>query len=191
MSAQPYITFSDEQLIKVGNAAVYLTQRLGPLSKTKLLKLFYILDELAIKKSGIPFLNLTYKVWKFGPVSEELFIDLSSDLKLLAGYLGKEIQEGDTYLKPLADFDDAEFSENDIALMDDVVERFGQKTAKDLVAYTHRENSPWHTQAKAQNVLHLLESEQINNTEFAIDMSQLVVHDPRKLALYIAFKEQH
>ena len=47
----------------------------------------YILDEISIKKSGLPFLNLKYKVWKFGPVSEELFIDLSSETKLLEDYI--------------------------------------------------------------------------------------------------------
>ena len=70
MSLVPYIKFSSEQLEKIGNTVVYLADRIENLSKTKLLKLLYILDEISIKKSGIPMLNLKYKVWKFGPVSE-------------------------------------------------------------------------------------------------------------------------
>jgi uncharacterized phage-associated protein len=78
---------------------IYLSQKMGELSKTKALKLLYILDELAIKKSGIPFFNLKYKVWKFGPVSEEIFIDLSSDISLLKGYVERTSEEGINLIK--------------------------------------------------------------------------------------------
>ena len=191
MEHPSYITFSADQLNKIGNTAIFLSQHIERLSKTKLLKLFYILDELSIKKSGIPFLNLKYKVWKFGPVSEELFIDLSSELKLLGNYLEKQSEDGIYYAASIADFKDDEFSESDIELMHDVIDRFGNKSAAELVNYTHRENSPWHTTAKAENVLELLESGEINNTEFWIDMSQLVAHDPRKSEIYFDFIERH
>jgi uncharacterized phage-associated protein len=191
MEHPSYITFSADQLNKIGNTAIFLSQHIERLSKTKLLKLFYILDELSIKKSGIPFLNLKYKVWKFGPVSEELFIDLSSELKLLGNYLEKQSEDGIYYAASIADFNDDEFSESDIELMHDVIDRFGNKSAAELVNYTHRENSPWHTTAKAENVLELLESGEINNTEFWIDMSQLVAHDPRKSEIYFDFIERH
>src|SRR5690554_525756 len=84
-----YIRLSGSQIDKVGNALIYLSQKIKPLSKTKALKLIYILDELSIKKSGIPFFNLKYKVWKFGPVSEEIFIDLSSEMNMFSEYLNK------------------------------------------------------------------------------------------------------
>ncbi len=191
MNHTSYFTFTAEQLNKVGNTAVYLSKRIQPLSKTKLLKLMYILDELSIKKSGIPFLNLKYKVWKFGPVSEELFIDLSSELKLLAPYLEKHTQDDENYVRPIAEFYDDEFSELDLELLDDVIHRFGQRSAKDLIVYTHRENSPWHNTAKAMNVLQLLEEEKINNTEYAIDMGQLIAHDDRKREIYLDYLERH
>jgi hypothetical protein len=60
----------DNQIDKVGNSIIYLSEKIGELSKTKDLKLISILDELSIKKSGIPFFNLKYKVWKFSPVLE-------------------------------------------------------------------------------------------------------------------------
>lgn len=191
MDHNSYFTFTNEQLNKVGFTAVYLSERIQPLSKTKLLKLLYILDELSIKKSGIPFVNLKYKVWKFGPVSEELFVDLSSDLKLMAPYLEKHTQNEENYVRPIAEFNDDEFTANDIELMEDVIGRFGPKSAKDLVRYTHRENSPWRNTAIAMNVLQLLEDEKINNTEYTIDMRQLVAHDERKQALYLDYLERH
>jgi len=184
-----YIKLSENQIDKVGNSIVYLYGKIGKLSKTKALKLIYILDELSIKKSGIPFFNLKYKVWKFGPVSEEIFIDLSSEITLLKSYIEKTSEDGDTVIKPIVDFNDDEFSDNDIDLLDYVIEQFGDKTAKDLINYTHRKNSPWHNTAKENSVLELLEKEIINNTELLIDMGSLINHDERKKIVYSDFIE--
>nr|WP_243870391.1 Panacea domain-containing protein [Salegentibacter sp. BDJ18] len=161
------------------------------MSKTKALKLIYILDELSIKKSGIPYFNLKYKVWKFGPVSEEIFIDLSSETTLLKKYIERSSEEGTTVINPISEFNDDEFSDNDIDLLDFVIEEFGNKTAKNLVFYTHRKNSPWHNTALENSVLELLESEEINNTELLIDMGSLVNHDERKKMIYNEFQESH
>lgn len=184
-----YIKLSDSQIDKVGNSIIYLSEKIGELSKTKALKLIYILDELSIKKSGIPFFNLKYKVWKFGPVSEEIFIDLSTETTLLKNYIERTSEEGATIIKPIVDFNDDEFSDNDIELLDYVIENFGNKSAKDLVYYTHRKNSPWHNTAKDNSVLELLENEKINNTELLIDMGLLVSHDERKKVIYDEFIE--
>lgn len=184
MGLLAYIQYSPSQLNKIGNAANYLATKVPMLSKTKLLKLLYILDEVSIKKSGLPLLNLKYKVWKFGPVSEELFIDLSSEPSLLKNYIKREVKDGHNAIVPAAAFNDDEFSDNDIALMDLVIEQFGSKTSKELVSYTHRANSPWHISAKNYAVLDLLEKEVINNTEYLVDMSVLVAHDEKKKELY-------
>lgn len=186
-----YIKLSSDQIDKVGNSIIYLSEKIGELSKTKALKLIYILDELSIKKSGIPFFNLKYKVWKFGPVSEELFIDLSSRITLLKNYIERTSEEGVTVIKPIVRFNDDEFSDNDIDLLNFVIEEFGNKTAQELVYYTHRKNSPWHNTAKENSVLELLEKEEINNTELLIDMSSLIKHDERKKTIYNDFIESN
>lgn len=189
MSSVPYIKFNSDQLEKIGNTVVYIADRIPQLSKTKLLKLLYILDEISIKKSGIPILNLKYKVWKFGPVSEELFIDLSSEATLLEKFINRDI-EGN-YIVSKVQFNEDQFSENDIELMDFVIEKYGNKTAKELISYTHRVNSPWYNTAKENSVLELLESEIINNTEYLIDMGMIVSHDERKLEIYSEYLESH
>ncbi|WLD24730.1 Panacea domain-containing protein [Flavobacterium dauae] len=191
MNKLAYIKFSKSQLEKIGYTVVYLSKNIPQLSKTKLLKLLYILDEISIKKSGIPFLNLKYKVWKFGPVSEELFIDLSSEPKLLEDYIEKNNEEGVNFIIPIVDFNDDEFSDNDIELMDFVIEKFGNKSAKELISYTHRTNAPWYNTAKENDVLELLENEVINNTEYLINMEQLIAHDYRKRAIYSDFIESN
>lgn len=185
----PYVKFDPDQLSKIGNTVVYLADRIPNLSKTKLLKLLYILDEISIKKSGIPLLNLTYKVWKFGPVSEEIFIELSSDIVLLKSYIDRA---PDThYIVSKAAFQEDEFSENDIDLMDFVIDKFGNNTVQELIRYTHRSNAPWYLAAKEHAVLDLLENETINNTEYIIDMGSIIAHDERKMEIYSEYLESH
>lgn len=180
----PYIQYNSQQLNKIGNASLYIASKVPMLSKTKLLKLLYILDEVSIKKSGIPFFNLKYKVWKFGPVSEELFIDLSSEPTLLKKYIKLEFNNNHNIIVPASTFKDDEFSDNDLELMSLIIEQFGSKTSKELISYTHRKNSPWYITAQQYSVLELLETEAINNTEYLVDLSVLVAHDEKKKQLF-------
>lgn len=180
MNEVAYKKFRDDQLDKIGNTAIYLSQKIERLSKTKLLKLLYILDEISIVKSGIPFLNLSYKVWKFGPVSDEIFVDLSSEIKLLANYIKRE----DGYIKAVREFNDDEFSDNDIELMEHVISRFGKAHSRELIKYTHRANAPWHNAATKNNVLELLQKEIRNTTDIIINMGELVAEDEQKRVIY-------
>jgi uncharacterized phage-associated protein len=192
MKSVLHTPFSKEQLPKIGNTVVYLAQKTPALSKTKLLKLLYILDELSITKSGIPFLNLEYKVWKFGPVSQELYIDLSAETTHLKDYVTKvRSEDGSDIIVSNNTFNDDEFSDNDIELMNFVINEFGGKTAKELISYTHRKNAPWHNTALANSVLEALEQEHINSTDFVIDLGQLVEYDERKKEIYSDYIEYH
>lgn len=184
-----YVKYSEEQLNKIGNTVVFLAEKIPNLSKTKLLKLLYILDEFSIKKSGLPFFNITYKVWKFGPVSEELYIDLTSESVMLKNYIDKTNEYGHNYIVAKAKFNDDEFSLNDIELLEKVVKEFKNSTSNDLISFTHREKSPWYNTAKNNGVLEMLLNEEINNTELVIDMSELVAHDERKLNIYKEYQE--
>lgn len=192
MENNGYIEISNEQIDKVGNSIIYFLEETKELSKTKILKLLYILDEISIKKSGIPFFNLKYKVWKFGPVTEEIFIDLSSDTTMLKGYIEKYNGcDGNSVFKPIKGFNDDEFSDNDIELLNYVIDKFGNKSAKELINYTHRTNSLWRQTAIDYNVLELLENEKINNTEIQIDFNKLIDYDARKQAIYQNFLESN
>ena len=86
-------------------------------------------------------------------------------------------------------FEDDEFSDNDIELLDEVIKSFGNKTAKELVAYTHNEESLWNKTAKENKVLNLLENETINSTNLYLNLADLVADDPRKKAIYEDYTE--
>ena len=54
-------------------------------------------------------------------------------------------------------------------MMDFIIKHFGNKTAKELVDYTHRPGSAWYCIAKESGLLHLFENQLINSSEKKID----------------------
>jgi len=60
ITSEYYTRYNPDQLSKIGNTIIYLSQSIDKLSNTKLLKLLYILDGISIKRSGIPILNLKF-----------------------------------------------------------------------------------------------------------------------------------
>lgn len=75
--SQPHI-YTKDDIAKIGNTLVYFAERVPELSKTKLLKLVYLLEETTVRRCARPFLNLDFEVWKLGQVAKDLFVDLSS-----------------------------------------------------------------------------------------------------------------
>ena len=190
MSTKPYFQLTDEQLDKIGNAMVFLSKEIPELSKTKMLKLLYLLDESSISKSGIPFFNLQYKIWKLGPVAEEIFVELSDKPLRLGKYIGLKSTDGGTYIYPKSDFCDDEFSDNDLELLKNFSVKYRNVPAKDLVDYTHSPNSLWRNTAEEYGVYELLESGAITNTEIVMDMSCLVRDDVRKRNMFEHYIEE-
>ena len=157
---------------KIGNAVVYIAQRVPHLSKTKLLKLLYLIEEYSVKRFQTPFLGLPFEVWQAGPVVKDLFIDLSETPVILDGYVEKEVVDNKTYIKATATFSDDEFSDNDITVMDDTLRRYGKMTAKQLVELTHRKDGLWYATAERNNLLEGFEQKVINNSDCQIDLGE-------------------
>jgi uncharacterized phage-associated protein len=178
--------FSDEQLEKIGNTIIYLLNKISNMPKTKLLKLLYILDEEAMKRSGMPFLNLNYKVWHLGPVAEEIFNDLSSDeITLLSKYISiKETAAKATYYNAEKEFCSDEFSKSDIKFLDEIIKDFGSFSAEELVKYTHREGTIWHKIAKNEGLTEVFNNKKRLSSDFDIDLTELIKGDKRKEAMY-------
>ena len=191
MMSQLYFQLTDEQVEKVGNTMIFLSKSIPDLSKTKLLKLLYMLDEFSISKSGIPFFNLQYKLWKLGPVVEEVFVELSDKPIKFEKYIDVRLENGGAYIYPKLDFSDDEFSDNDLELLNDFSVRFRNTAAKDLIDYTHRPNSPWRNAAEENGLYEQLEKGVITNTEIIIDMSCLINHDERKKSIFEHYIEEH
>ena len=187
---KPVSVYSPDELEKVGNALIYLSLHTEKPSKTKVLKLLYLLDEFSVKLRGFPMFGLTYKVWQLGPVCEEVFIDLSNQPLLLKDYVTVDYDgEGLSTVRPKRAFNEGEFSDNDMKLMEQVCATYRRSTAKTLVAITHRESSLWYRVAKEKGLLELFDKGATNNSEFTIDFRDLVIGDALKTQVFDHYVE--
>jgi len=182
--------YTNDELEKIGNAIIYMAEHIPQLSKTKLLKLIYLLDEFSVKNFGIPFFDLEYKVWQAGPVNVDLYSELSNDTYLLKDFIKLDFnKKGECYIHPKKKFNDDEFSENEIELLEKIVKSYKKYTAKQLVELCHRPSTLWYQVAKDQGLLELFESGKRNTTDFSIPLSDCIKDDSFKLSLYNDHKE--
>lgn len=181
--------YTKDEIAKIGNAIIYLAEKIRPLPKTKLLKLLYLLEEASVKKWGCPFLNLRFDVWRLGPVSRDIFVELSSEPALLKDYI-ECVEDGDSRLVlPKRPFSDDEFSDNELALLHLVVQKYGHLTGKKLIQFTHNKHSLWFNTAQRNQVLEYLEQGVLNSTDYQIDFSELLQEEPERKAFYLETKE--
>ena len=164
------LTKTDKE--KLGNTVVYIASHTSNLSKTKLLKLLYFMEEYSVRRFHTPFLGLPFEVWQAGPVVKDVFIDLSETPVILDGYVTKQIKGDATYILPIKEFCDDEFSDNDLVVMQEVVKRYGNKTAKELVALTHKKGTLWYNTASRENLLDAFSKKLMNNSDCIIDFSE-------------------
>lgn len=185
--------YTQAEIDKLGNALIFLCQKLSrytQVSKTHLLKLIFIIEEQSVLRFGIPFFNLRFDVWKLGPVSKDLFAELSDEPTLLSAYISKnEDGNGRNFICANRPFSDDEFSDNEMLLLEEVAERFKYCTAKDLIGFTHRKDTPWYNTAQKHGLVEALEAGQINTTDIEIDLSEIIQGEDQKLALYRSHKE--
>jgi uncharacterized phage-associated protein len=120
--------FSEDSKQKLGNTIIYIAERTPQLSKTKLLKLLFLMEEYMVKRYHVPFLALPYEVWQAGPVAKDVFIDLSDGVVLLKDFIKTKMIDGAMYIFAIKPFSEDEFSECEIEMMDEVIKRHGNKT---------------------------------------------------------------
>lgn len=184
-------TYSKTEIEKIGNAIVFFAERISDLSKTKLLKLIYITEEIFVRNYNIPMLGLEFDIWQAGPVSRDIYIDLSDEQPtLLSDYIKTVSNEKATYIQPLLSFSDDEFSDNEIGVLELVCDKFGGMTAKELVKYTHKRNSLWYKIAKEKGLLEAFELGISKSSDEKIDFTRVL--DEKGLEAYmeqIKFKE--
>lgn len=175
--------YTKEQLERLGNTILFLEQKIRPLYKTKLLKLIYLLDELSTARSGVPFLGLEYKLWQAGPVNSDLYEELNQPY-LLESFISLKQEELGTRVVGKKPFSDDEFSEMEINLLTEIVNRYKTTPAEKLVEITHRKSAPWYIIAQENNLLDAFSERTINTTDIPVDLTLLIKNDEKKMAMY-------
>ncbi len=175
-----------DQIDKIGNAIIYLSDNIPNFSKTKVLKLLYIIEEYSIREYGLPFFDIDFKVWKLGPVARDLFIELSSQPVIFNEYIKVVGTADGSYIQKKKDFNDDEFSDLEIDLMDTVIKALKDRNAQELVDITHRKHLPWYITAKQNGLLELFDSGSTNSSDITVDMLILLEDQPEKRDFYLS-----
>jgi uncharacterized phage-associated protein len=163
--------YSKEIIDKLGNSMVYIAQKVPDLSKTKLLKLIYLLEEFSVKRNKLPFFGISFEVWQAGPVAKEVFIDLDVKPALFGKYVSITRRDNATYIFAKSSFNNDEFSDNDIEVMDYVIEQYGNKTATQLVKLLHKKDSAWYRKAEESGLIEAFDKGITNSSNKEIDFT--------------------
>lgn len=183
------VQLTNEQIAKVGNTVIYLSNGVSELMRTKLLKLLFLIEEKSIKESGKPFFNLDFKIWQFGPVVEPIYNEMTNqETNIFQDYFRKN--QFDEFIA-VNGFDDDEFSNNDIALLDKMIDFARHKIAQDFVRITHSKESLWRKSALEHGILEQLESKVLSTTDFSINFLRLFDGDEDSYIFekYVCFLE--
>lgn len=123
---------------------VYLARRLPPeaaLGRVKMAKLLMHSDFIAFARLGRPMTGATYEKWEHGHLPRELItteIDLQSDGSIdmeTVDYYGKTLK----HITARRDPDMADFSEDELAIVEGTIRLYGHESASYLSRLSHRE----------------------------------------------------
>lgn len=175
---------------KIGTLIAHLAGEIRDLSMTKLLKLLYLIDETAYARTGAPITWFDYKVWKMGPVAEELYNELryaqniafhGETLNLDAYIRTEKRTTGDAgeqiFIYQVNPPDLGIFSGFELDLIQKIIDRFGSYTARQLINLLHEQDSLWHKAVK-NNQLDQNFKMYGSKSNHTIDFSELIQDDP-------------
>jgi uncharacterized phage-associated protein len=178
---------------KIGNLIIYLVDSIHdkyhqPVFITKLLKLLYLIDETSVKETGVPVTGLDYRVWKMGPVAYDVYTDYTFNDSEKLGFFAEAKTEGDSKkIESTNQFDDSEFSDYEIGLIDRVIEKYGALDGAALINLLHEKGSLWKNIVEKHGLEKKFEKEKTSNHK--IDLTELIADDPQKLERYNTAKE--
>ena len=175
--------FSEPSRQKLGNTVLYIAQHAKYPYKTEILKLLYLMEELSVRQYNTPFLGIPFSVWRLGPVSVDVFEELSDGPVILGDFITLQFNGQGLRVTPVAgrEFNDDEFSDNDITVMEKVMKKYGDMDSEALIALTHKEGSLWYETAKEHGLLQDFEQKRANSSNIVIDMARGLCPDARNM----------
>lgn len=171
--------FSEANRKKLGNAVAYIAEKAKFPYKTEVLKLLFLMEEQMVQKYHVPFLGIPFSVWRMGPVSVDVFEELSDGPALLEDYISLEFNGQGIRVTPKGAFDDDEFSNAELDMMEQVMLKYGNMNSDDLIAETHKDGGLWMMTAKENGLLEDFEQRRANSSNVMIDMSRGLCPDDK------------
>lgn len=172
--------FSEPNRQKLGNAVLYIAKHAKYPYKTEILKLLFLMEERMVQQYHVPMLAIPYSVWRLGPVSVDVFEELSDGPVLLSEFIALEFNGQGIKVTPKRDFNDDEFSDAELQVMEQVMEKYGKMNSEQLIAETHKKGSLWYDTAKENDLLEDFEQKRANSSNIVIDMGRHLCPDHRE-----------
>jgi len=172
--------FSETSRVRLGNAVMYIAAHAKYPYKTEVLKLLYLMEERMVQRYHVPMLGIPYSVWRLGPVSVDVFEELSDGPVLLGNFITLQFNGQGITVKPAKEFDADEFSDAELKVMAEVMERYGQMNSEELIAETHKEGSLWRETAKEHGLLEDFDERRANSSNIVIDLGRQLCPDDRE-----------
>ena len=164
--------FSESNRQKLGNTVVYIAQHARYPYKTEILKLLYLMEERMVQKAHVPFLGIPYNAWRMGPVSIDVFEELSDGPVLLADFISIEFNGQGVKVAPKQDFCDDEFSNYEIQIMEDVMREYGSMNSDQLIEETHKVGSLWRQTVEEAGLLKDFQMKRASTSNVIMDMAR-------------------
>lgn len=172
--------FSEASRKKLGNTVTFIAQKAKYPYKTEILKLLFLMEEQMVQRYHVPFLGIPFSVWRMGPVSVDVFEELSDGPSLLEEYISLQFNGQGIKVAPKAEFEDDEFSNAELDIMEFVMAKYGHMTSDELIALTHRDGGLWKQTAQEHGLLEDFEQRRANSSSVIIDMGRGLCPDDRK-----------
>ena len=164
--------FSESNRQKLGNAVIYIAAHSLYPYKTEVLKLLFLMEERMVQQSHVPFLGIPFNAWRMGPVSVDVFEELSDGPVILADFITLEFNGQGIKITPKKAFCDDEFSDQELQMMEEVMQQYGSMDSDQLIAETHRESSLWYQAVQEAGLLKDFEMRRANTSNVVIDMAR-------------------
>ena len=174
----------------IGNLIIYIVDFCKnmsmPLYQTKLLKLLYLIDEESVRQIGSPITWLEYDIWQKGPVPAAIYFSKFPHTNKLEEYVSFEERSNKYLVVKKKTFEDTNFSEIDLEIINDVLLKYGKKTSDELIEITHKDGSLWSKVVEEKKIRFTLNNHTSNES---IDFLQLIANDQIKQFNYLAARE--
>jgi len=171
--------FSETSKVRLGNAVIYIAAQARYPYKTEVLKLLYLMEERMVQLYHIPMLSIPYSVWRLGPVSVDVFEELSDGPVLLSEFVTLQFNGQGIKVTPSREFDEDEFSDAELQVMQEIMHKYGAMNSEQLIALTHRDGSLWQETAKEHGLLEDFQQRWANSSTVIIDMGRQLCPDDR------------
>ena len=133
---------------------------------------------MSVKETNSPVTWLNYKVWKNGPVPQKVYYNLTFENGTeFSDFISLEQSSEINGLKivPNNDFDDSEFTDYEIELIDKVISLYGNLNSTQLIDLLHKEDSLWHKIVEEKGLAPKFESnEDANTSPYDIELKELI-----------------